>query len=217
MNAGLNPTARRRPRKLTARGADVRNRIIAAMIACIVRSGFAATTVEHVMREAGLSRGSILHQFPTRLALAVASAEHAMREVMADAKARALAVQDPYERLASYADILWATHSQSYGLAVTDILLATRWDGELAQALLPVTGAVELAIHDELLLIAQEAGLRDPEGYVPYGWLLLASVRGLIIEHKLSPQRPMIIQAIAAMKDEHRRLCERLRGKNSQA
>lgn len=217
MNDSVSSSTRLRPRKLTRRGADVRNRIIAAMLTCIVRSGFAATTVEHVMVEAGLSRGSVLHQFPTRLELSVASAEYAMREVMAEARARAVAVQDAYERLASYADTLWETQSQFHGLAVTDILLATRWDQELALALQPVTSEIEIQIHDELLQLAREAGLADPEGYVPHGWLLLASVRGLIIEHKLNPERSMILKAIEVMKDEHRRLCERLRSENSQA
>lgn len=211
MNVSTPALDRLRPRKLTRRGADARGRIIDAMIACIVRLGYAATTVEHVMAEAGMSRGSVLYQFPTRLELTVATAELAMREVLAATKARARDVAEPYERLAGYADNIWEVHARPHGLAVTDILLATRWDKELAQALLPVASEIELQIHDELLLLAQEAGLPDPEGFVPYGWMLLASVRGLIMEFMLNPQRPMILKAIEMMKLEHRHLCERLR------
>ncbi len=205
------PSARIRPRKLTRRGADVRNRIIAGMITCIVRSGFEATTVEHVMAEAGLSRGSILHQFPTRLELTVATAEQAMRAVMADAQERAGAIADPFERLVQYPQIMWETHTAPHGLALTDILLAARWDTELAEALLPVTSGIEVLINAELLALAEAAGLDDPAAYVPHGWLLLASTRGLIIEYKLDAARPMILAAIAAQQSEHRRLCERLR------
>lgn len=207
----LEQPARLRPRKLTRRGADVRNRILGAMITCIVRSGFDATTVEHVMAEAGLSRGSVLHQFPTRLELTVATAEAAMRVVMADTEERAAAVADPFERLLHYPTIMWETHTDSHALALTDILLAARWNTELAQALLPVTSAIELQVSDEFLSLASAAGLPDPAAYVPHGWLLLASTRGLIIEYKLDPSRPMILEAIAMMKAEHQRLCERLR------
>lgn len=209
----LEQPARLRPRKLTRRGADVRNRILGAMITCIVRSGFDATTVEHVMAEAGLSRGSVLHQFPTRLELTVATAEAAMRVVMADTEERAAAVADPFERLLHYPTIMWETHTDSHALALTDILLAARWNTELAQALLPVTSAIELQVSDEFLRLASGAGLPDPAAYVPHGWLLLASTRGLIIEYKLDPTRPMILEAIEMMKVEHQRLCERLRSK----
>lgn len=209
----LEQPTRLRPRKLTRRGADVRNRILGAMITCIVRSGFDATTVEHVMAEAGLSRGSVLHQFPTRLELTVATAEAAMRVVMADTEERAAAVADPFERLLHYPTIMWETHTDSHALALTDILLAARWNTELAQALLPVTSAIELQVSDEFLRLASGAGLPDPAAYVPHGWLLLASTRGLIIEYKLDPTRPMILEAIEMMKVEHQRLCERLRSK----
>ena len=71
-----------RARRLTRRGADAREKILDATIKCIVRAGFTATTVEHVMAEAGLSRGSVLHQFPNRVTLMVATAERAMRRVI---------------------------------------------------------------------------------------------------------------------------------------
>jgi len=213
----MEPAARLRPRKLTRRGIDARDRIVRAMIACIVRAGFEATTVEHVMAEAGLSRGSLLHQFPTRLELTVATAEHAMRAVMADADQRVRKIQSPLERLVQYPAVMWETQTSDAGLALTDILLAARWDKSLAEALLPVTSKIELQVSEELLVLAQDAGLSDPAAYVPHGWLLLASTRGLIIEYKLDPSRQMILTAMKALQAEHRLLCERLLAQNSQA
>lgn len=206
----MEPAARLRPRKLTRRGIDARDRIVRAMIACIVRAGFEATTIEHVMAEAGLSRGSLLHQFPTRLELTVATAEHAMRTVMADADQRVREIPSPLERLVQYPAVMWETQTSDAGLALTDILLAARWDKALTEALLPVTSEIELQVSDELLALAQNAGLPDPSAYVPHGWLLLASTRGLIIEYKLDPSRPMILTAMKALHDDHRLLCERL-------
>lgn len=206
----MEPAARLRTRKLTRRGIDARDRIVRAMIACIVRAGFEATTIEHVMAEAGLSRGSLLHQFPTRLELTVATAEHAMRTVMADADQRVREIPSPLERLVQYPAVMWETQTSDAGLALTDILLAARWDKALTEALLPVTSEIELQVSDELLALAQNAGLPDPSAYVPHGWLLLASTRGLIIEYKLDPSRPMILTAMKALHDDHRLLCERL-------
>lgn len=199
-----------RARRLTRRGADTRERILDATIKCIVRAGFTATTIEHVMAEAGLSRGSVLHQFPNRVALMVATAERAMRRVMDAARVMAEEIDDPFERLSDYARISWETHSAPEGLALTDILLAARWDPELIAGLQPVAGQVEQEIHDEFIKLASEAGFADAEALVPHGWLLIASVRGLIIEHSINQSRPMILAAIDRMMERHRRFCANL-------
>lgn len=195
---------------MTRRGIDTREKILDATIKCIVRAGFTATTIEHVMVEAGLSRGSVLHQFPNRVALMVAAAELAMRRVMDSARTMAEAVDDPFERLSDYARISWEAHSLPEGLALTDILLAARWDRELLDGLQPITSRVEQEIHDEFIKLASEAGFSDAEALVPHGWLLIASVRGLIIEHSVNQSRPMIIAAIERMKERHRRFCANL-------
>ncbi|KQZ65013.1 hypothetical protein ASD67_11500 [Sphingopyxis sp. Root1497] len=211
-----------RARRLTQRGVDAREKILDATIKCIVRSGVTATTIEHVMAEAQLSRGSVLHQFPNRVALMVATAERAMRRVMDSAGVMAAEIEDPFERLSDYARISWETHSAPEGLALTDILLAARWDAELIAGLQPVASQVEQEIHDEFIKLASEAGFDDAEVLVPHGWLLIASVRGLIIEHSLGYERPMIIAAIDRMMERHRRFCinlaarDREENKNSQ-
>lgn len=203
-----------RPRRLTSRGINAREKILDATIKCIVRSGFTATTIEHVMAEAGLSRGSVLHQFPNRVALMVATAERAMRRVMDAAGEMAAAIEDPFERLSDYARISWETHAAPEGLALTDILLAARWDAELIAGLQPVASQVEQEIHDEFIKLASDAGFEDAEALVPHGWLLIASVRGLIIEHSLGYERPMILAAIDRMMERHRRFCANLAARN---
>ena len=195
-------------RRLTDKGAATRERILAATVDRIVESGFAAMTIESVMAKAGLSRGSVLHQFPTRLDLAIATAERTMRAVMDAARTRASAVDDPFERLAGYADIVWDTHSTPEGLALTDILHAARWDGELLAAIQPVAAQVEAEIAGELRLLAAAGGLAEPEAMVARGWLLVASARGLIIEHRLGSNRHVVNAAIEEMKLSHRRYCE---------
>lgn len=206
-----------RPRRLTKRGIDARNKILDASIKCIVQMGFTATTIEHVMAESGLSRGSVLHQFPNRVALMVATAERAMRRVMDAARAMAEAIEDPFERLSDYARISWETHSMPEGLALTDILLAARWDRELLDGLQSVTSSVEQEIHDEFIKLASDAGFTEAEALVPHGWLLIASVRGLIIEHSVNQSRPMILAAIERMKERHRRFCANLAAGAGQA
>ena len=200
-------------RRLTRRGVDAREKILAAMVRCIGRYGYAGTTVEHVMAETGLSRGSVLHQFRNRIELTVATAEHLMQFALIDTRRRSDAIVDPFEHVASYAQIMWETQSQPEGVALIDILLATRWDEDLAAAIRPITDWAEGEVTNELLRLASNAGFPDPAAFVPHGWLLLASVRGLVIEFSFSRSRPMILAAAETMKQQHRALCQALAGR----
>lgn len=202
-----------RPRKLTRRGADTREKILDATVRVIVSSGFAAMTIERVMAESGISRGSVLHQFPNRLALAIATAERTLSVVIELARADAVTRPDAFERLASHAEVVWNAHSSPEGLALNEIVTAAGWDRELAEGIRPIIQAVEADIHDQFVDMAREAGLPDPEAFVARGWWLVSSVRGLVIEHRLLDSRPMIDAAIAEMKASHRRYCEAQRDK----
>ncbi|WP_199554721.1 TetR/AcrR family transcriptional regulator [Sandaracinobacteroides hominis] len=197
-----------RDRRLTRRGADTREKILQATITCIVRSGFSAMTVENVMAQARISRGSVLHQFPNRMSLAVETVARSLQAVMQEARLRAERIEDPFARLADYARIVWETHAMPAGLALTEILQAARWDAELAAAIRPFTIQSEEEIATELAEMARLAGFRDPQIMVARGWLLVASARGLIIESRLGYERPMISAAIEEMKQSHRRFCE---------
>lgn len=202
-----------RSRKLTRRGADTRQKILDATVRVIVSSGFAAMTIERVMAESGISRGSVLHQFPHRQALAVATAEHAMQVVIELARVAAQGAVDPFERLANHAGVMWEAHSSPEGLALNEIVNAAGWDRELAEGLRPVVEVVEADIRGQFVDMAREAGLPDPEAFIARGWLLISSVRGLVIEHRLLQPRPMIDAAVAEMQASHRRYCEAMRKK----
>lgn len=197
-----------RDRRLTRRGADTREKILQATVACIVRSGFAAMTFENVMAEAGISRGSILHQFPNRVALAIATMARSMEVVVGEARRMSALIEDPFTRLVDYPQIVWDTHSLPEGLALTEILQAARWDEELADGIRPFTQKSEDEVAVELAGLARAAGFPDPQVMVARGWLLVASARGLIIESRLGYERPMIAEAVAEMKRSHRRYCE---------
>ena len=197
-----------RDRRLTRRGADTREKILQATVACIVRSGFSAMTFENVMAEAGISRGSVLHQFPNRVALTIATMARSMEVVVSEARRMSALIHDPFTRLADYAQIVWDTHSLPEGLALTEILQAARWDEELAAGIRPFTQKSEDEVAVELAQLARAAGFPYPQVMVARGWLLVASARGLIIESRLGYERPMIAEAVEEMKRSHRRYCE---------
>lgn len=84
---------------------DSKTKLLDAALSVIRGHGYAATTVEDICREAGLTKGSFFHHFRSKedLALAVAGHFAAMADgLFAEAPYRAL--PDPRDRLLGYVD-----------------------------------------------------------------------------------------------------------------
>jgi AcrR family transcriptional regulator len=58
--------------------------ILTAAVECLVADGYERTTTVSVQARAGVSRGRLLHQFPSRSALLVAAAQYLASAHMAD-------------------------------------------------------------------------------------------------------------------------------------
>ena len=56
----------------------MRQTLLSSSIKLVATTGFAATTTQAVLDDTGVSRGSLLHQFPTRSLMMVATAEEAL-------------------------------------------------------------------------------------------------------------------------------------------
>lgn len=202
------PPRRRRSR----RGEATRQRILTACVVCLNESGYAATSIEAVMNRTGVSRGSVLHQFPTRLDLMVAVSEMAMRRLMEDTQSRFEAMADPVRRYRHLSRIFWETQSLPEAIAVTELLLAARWDKELTASLKAVAETIEVEIDEDVRRFAMEAGVTDIDACLVHARSLILSLRGVTLELMFDPDRKAIHQALAhihALHDEH---CARVMG-----
>jgi AcrR family transcriptional regulator len=68
----------RRPTQ-QARSASTRKALLDAALECLRRRGFAGTTLQHIEKSAGMTRGALLHHFPTKQALIAAALVHFYR------------------------------------------------------------------------------------------------------------------------------------------
>jgi AcrR family transcriptional regulator len=190
-------------RRRNKRGEATRLAVIDATIRTLNSIGFAATSIEQVMAECGIGRGSVLNQFPTRTDLMAATGEVAMARMVAAAQDKLAAMPDPITRARALFDISLESHEMPEAIAVTEIILASRWDRALAEALAPAVERIELSIDRLHLRLAKEAGVADTQAFLVHARLLNSNLRGITIELMVNANRQMILQARDALRDEH--------------
>ena len=71
-------------RSRSERTADSRLLILDAAVACLVEDGYAGASTLAVQARAGVSRGRLLHHFPSRAELLVAAAGHLSTTLLAE-------------------------------------------------------------------------------------------------------------------------------------
>ncbi|WP_315761642.1 TetR/AcrR family transcriptional regulator [Sphingomonas sp. Y38-1Y] len=126
------------------RTADTRAALFAAAVTMIDRHGYAGANNASIADEAGVSRGAITHHFNTRAAF--------MAEVVRWVfDQETLIFRDLMEqahtgsRISDWPALLWDVFSRSSGVAVLEILVASRSDPELAALVMPMQAEVERA------------------------------------------------------------------------
>ncbi|MFI2222104.1 TetR/AcrR family transcriptional regulator [Rhodococcus sp. NPDC019627] len=119
------------------RTAITRTQILDAAVAVLFREGYSATTTLRIQHEAGVSRGRLLHQFPSRETLLVAAVQHLATARVGDLKHHEDWPPDPCERIDRAIDLMWSTFRQPYFWAATELWLASRSNEKLREALLP--------------------------------------------------------------------------------
>lgn len=137
----ISPVAKRVRRTQEQRTADTRAALFAAAVSVIDRVGYAAANNASIADEAGVSRGAITHHFGTRAAF--------MAEVVAWVFAQEtvafqeLTADGVGAKVSDWPGLLWEVFSRPSGVAVLEILVASRSDAVLAQLTTPMQSAIE--------------------------------------------------------------------------
>jgi TetR/AcrR family transcriptional regulator, transcriptional repressor for nem operon len=96
----------RRAAGMTRKGAQTRDRIVAAAAGLIVRQGVAGTTLEDVRAEAGVSSSQIYHYFADKEALVHAVVDYQAQAVVGEIHEPALAAIDGVDGLRAWRDMI---------------------------------------------------------------------------------------------------------------
>lgn len=177
-----------------------RAKLLEATIACLYELGYHRTSTVLVTERAGVSRGSLLHQFPSKADLMVGAAEH-IAELRARAHVAGLegSPLGP-ERLARLVDILWGQTSSPSGIARLEILLGSRSDPELAQKLAVLNARLDERHRDAVWLLAKALGATDRKPVDAMVQLYAAALRGLAVDALFPESREHVSAAVELLK-----------------
>lgn len=161
-----------------------RLRLIDATLHCLEHDGFADTTVSRIVAQARLSRGALLHHYPSKNELILDAA----RTLLARVFERLQALLDP-DRLPSSLDklveIIWQEFFASGTHVVyLELLVASRRDenlGTLLQSLAPVLEDYLQATFDRHFISTPNAIAAPYEMFLLTRWLL----RGMAVDAHL--------------------------------
>ncbi len=199
-----------RPKRRTQaeRSAETRRILLETAIRCLHQRGYAATTTLLVAEEAGLSRGAMLHQFPTRVDLMMFVVQSVFDDEVAIYDARPSAISDPKERLFAFPEIVWEVLSRPSGVAVLEVLQGSRSDPDLATRLAPLQAQIE---QNALTLLGRWFGDSGP-GSKSAMRLVVWAIRGLSIAQVLAPDPEEIEKSVTLLRRLFEVYAERPRG-----
>lgn len=121
-----------------ARSAETRGRILDATLACLIERGYAGTSTPEVCRRAKLSRGALLHHFPTREELVISAVTHLAARRATEIRARAQALAGSRDGLDAVLELMWSAYDGPLFHAALELWVAARSDRALHAALYPV-------------------------------------------------------------------------------
>lgn len=126
------------------KSASTRNLIVESAISCFVSLGYARTTTTVIANKAGLSRGAMLHHFPSKLDIVRAAVEHLHnKRLRAFRRAMSRAPGEGADRVLLGVQAFWNHVRHPMFVAFFELSVAARTDPELAALLRPTQEAFE--------------------------------------------------------------------------
>lgn len=139
-----------------ARRDATRQALLDAAVSSLIELGVARTTTLEVQKRAGMSRGALLHHFPTKAELVAATIGYLGEMRGRELKDAAATLPTGPARVDAVLDLLWQSFTGPLFYVAMELRTAARTDRELRAVLLPI----ELALRERI--VAQYAALLGP-------------------------------------------------------
>jgi AcrR family transcriptional regulator len=109
-------------------------KLLDATVSILIERGYAATTTLEVQKQAGVSRGVLLHYFGSRGELISAAARHLYATKVGEARLRATEALGGED----WASLLWQVVGGPLGGASLELLIAARHDPDMREYMKPL-------------------------------------------------------------------------------
>jgi AcrR family transcriptional regulator len=126
----------------------MRERLLAATVECLVELGYSRTTTIEVIERAQVSRGAMLHHYPSRAELLTAVLTHLADAQIAELRASVADFEPGPDMVADAIDVLWANFSSPSSYALLELIVAARTDRELHAHLQPLIAKYEAIVAE---------------------------------------------------------------------
>jgi AcrR family transcriptional regulator len=135
VTAARSPSAGPRTRiSQSDRRQAAQRKLLDACVSILIERGYTATTTLEVQKQAGLSRGVLLHYYGSRGELISAAARHLYATKVGEVRLRAAAASETED----WAALLWQVVSGPLGGASLELLIAARHDPDMREYLKPL-------------------------------------------------------------------------------
>jgi AcrR family transcriptional regulator len=193
-----------------ARTAATRAKLLNATIECLAELGYHQTSTVIVTERAKVSRGAMLHHFPTKADLMMAASEHIVDLRREHHGSRLPKFKDDRERFLHLVDVLWEAFETPSGIARIEIMLGSRCDPELGPRFRALNDDLEQRHKERVWQRAQSIGVKDKRTIQAFVQLYAAAVRGLTIDRLSAGPKSDIKGAIALLKEFQVQMLEKL-------
>ena len=183
------------------RSAAMRSKLLDATIESLFEVGYFHTSTVAVTERAGVSRGAMLHHFPSKADLIMAASQHIveLRRDMHNDRLGKLTTER--EKFLYLIDVLWEAFQTPSGIARIEIMVGARSDTEIGPRFRKLNDELEER-HKQLVWgLAQKIGIKDQRKVRAFVQLYAAALRGLAIDSLSPGSRVDIKGAIALLKD----------------
>lgn len=171
------------------RTATSRARILDAAVACLVEDGYAGATTLRIQARAGVSRGRLLHHFPSRDQLLVAASRHLATERLRGTSPEPDCDLPLPARIDRAVERLWVTFSEPLFWAAVELWTAARTNEELRHALLPGEREVGAAVRESMARSFGPEAAAHPQ-FPLVRDLIFTSMRGVGLGYTLDHRDP---------------------------
>ncbi len=159
-------------------------KLLDATAASLAESGYARTSTTEICRRAGVSRGAMLHHFPSKAVLVAAACQHIF-EARADEFRSAMAqVPAGENRLDAAIDVLWELFRGDTFAAWYELIMAGRTDPDLHPHVALVAGRLSETVRQtwtELFVLPPDASPQVVEQFAAAPILMFAVLDGLAL------------------------------------